>query len=139
MFPRLTGLFKPLVQVNIRDFAPAYITRLETATEVLKNKLAVNATRVVRGRFGAPKGLRSAIFGSLLDVFGWFWPEIEAKPGRLAGFWLVFQVFQRKFELPVAVRTDEASSARLDESWNLAATAAVRGFLKATSVENGRK
>jgi len=69
------------LEVLIRNFVPAYITRLETATDVLKHPLAVN-------------------------------------------------VFHRKFELPVAPRTDEPGTARLDATWNLADKAQVRGFVK---------
>eukprot|EP00435_Cladocopium_sp_Y103_P041604 s40_g11.t1 len=69
------------VEVLIRNFVPAYITRLETATDVLKNQLAVN-------------------------------------------------VFHRKFELPMAPRSDEPGTARLDETWNLAPRAVVRGFVQ---------
>lgn len=69
------------VEVLIRNFVPAYVTRLETATDVLKNQLAVN-------------------------------------------------VFHRKFELPMAPRSDEPGTARLDETWNLAAKAVVRGFVQ---------
>ena len=32
-------------QVLIRNFVPAYVTRLETTTDVLKNQLAVNVAR----------------------------------------------------------------------------------------------
>jgi len=69
------------LEVLIRNFVPAYITRLETATDVLKQKLQVN-------------------------------------------------VFHRKFELPVAPRSDEPGTARLDETWGVAPRAAVRGFVK---------
>ncbi|CAL1164307.1 unnamed protein product, partial [Cladocopium goreaui] len=69
------------VEVLIRNFVPAYITRLETTTDVLKNQLAVN-------------------------------------------------VFHRKFELPMAPRSDEPGTARLDETWNLAPKAVVRGFVQ---------
>eukprot|EP00913_Durusdinium_trenchii_P001673 g1549.t1 len=69
------------LEVDIRNFAPAYITRLETASDVLKSNIVVN-------------------------------------------------VFQRKFEVPQAPRSDEPSSARLDASWGLQPRALVRGFVK---------